>query len=33
MFQNTALLAERANVKGFVLGPSNDVVYYNLTTK
>ena len=33
MFQNTVLLAERSNLKGFVLGPSNDVVYYNLTTK
>jgi peptide/nickel transport system substrate-binding protein len=33
MFQNTVQLAERAGVKGFVHGPSNDVVYYNLTTK
>lgn len=33
MFQNTIQLAERANVKGFVMGPSTDVVYYNLTTK
>lgn len=33
MFQNTVLLAQRANLNGFVLGPSNDVVYYNLTTK
>jgi peptide/nickel transport system substrate-binding protein len=33
MFQNTIQLAERANVKDFVMGPSSDVVYYNLTTK
>ncbi len=33
MFQNTIQLAQRANVKGFVMGPSTDVVYYNLTTK
>jgi peptide/nickel transport system substrate-binding protein len=33
MFQETKQLAERANVKGFVMGPSADVTYYNLTTK
>jgi peptide/nickel transport system substrate-binding protein len=33
MFQNTIQLAQRANVKDFVMGPSTDVVYYNLTTK
>jgi peptide/nickel transport system substrate-binding protein len=33
MFQDTIQLAMRANVKGFVMGPSSDVVYYNLTTK
>ena len=33
MFQDTQQLSTRANVKGFVMGPSSDVVYYNLTTK
>jgi peptide/nickel transport system substrate-binding protein len=33
MFQETKQVAERANVKGFIFGPSADVVYYNLTTK
>jgi peptide/nickel transport system substrate-binding protein len=33
MFQDTQQLASRANVKNFVMGPSSDVVYYNLTTK
>jgi hypothetical protein len=33
MTQSTAQLAERANVKGYVQGPSADVTYYNLTTK
>ena len=33
MFQETKLVATRANVKGFIFGPSADVVYYNLTTK
>ncbi|WP_245424097.1 ABC transporter substrate-binding protein [Methylovirgula sp. 4M-Z18] len=33
MFQQTKELAERANVKNFVWGPSADVVYYNLVTK
>jgi peptide/nickel transport system substrate-binding protein len=33
MFQSTTQLAERANVKNFVMGPSSDVVYYNLATK
>jgi peptide/nickel transport system substrate-binding protein len=33
MFQETKQLAERANVKNFVMGASADVVYYNLTTK
>ena len=33
MFQDTSQLAMRANIKGFVMGPSSDVVYYNLTTK
>ena len=33
MFQDTQQLATRSNVKHFVMGPSSDVVYYNLTTK
>ena len=33
MTQSTSQLAERANVKGYVQGPSADVTYYNLTTK
>jgi peptide/nickel transport system substrate-binding protein len=33
MFQETKQLARRANVKNFIMGPSSDVVYYNLTTK
>lgn len=33
MFQATAQRADRANIHGFVQGPSVDVVYYNLTTK
>ena len=33
MFQATTELAERANVQGYVAGPSSDVTYYNLTTK
>ena len=33
MFQETKQVAERANVKDFVMGPSSDVVYYNLATK
>ncbi len=33
MFQATAQLAERSNVKGYVAGPSADVTYYNLATK
>ncbi len=33
MFQETKLVAARANVKNFVMGPSADVVYFNLTTK
>lgn len=33
MFQETKLVATRANVKNFIFGPSADVVYYNLTTK
>jgi peptide/nickel transport system substrate-binding protein len=33
MFQSTAQRADRANIKGFVQGPSSDVTYYNLTTK
>lgn len=33
LFQDTKQLAERSNVKNFVMGPSADVVYYNLTTK
>jgi peptide/nickel transport system substrate-binding protein len=33
MFQETKQIAERSNVKNFVIGPSADVVYYNLTTK
>ena len=33
MFQETKQVAERANVKNFVMGPTQDVIYYNLTTK
>jgi len=33
MFQETKQVAERSNIKDFVIGPSSDVVYYNLTTK
>ncbi len=33
MFQETKRVSERSNVKHFVMGPSSDVVYYNLTTK
>ncbi len=33
MFQETKQLAQRANLKGFVMGSSSDVIYYNLTTK
>jgi peptide/nickel transport system substrate-binding protein len=33
MFQDTQQLATRVNVKNFVMGPSSDVVFYNLTTK
>ena len=33
MFQSTVQRADRANVQGFVQGPSSDVTYYNLTTK
>lgn len=33
MFQNTEEVVSRANIKGYVEGPSADVVYYNLTTK
>ena len=33
MFQETKQLATRANLKDFVMGPSSDVVYYNLATK
>ena len=33
MFQETKRVTLRANVKGFVMGPSSDVNYYNLTTK
>jgi peptide/nickel transport system substrate-binding protein len=33
MFQETKQVATRSNVKGFIFGPSADVVYYNLTTK
>jgi len=33
MFQETQQLAARTKVKNFVMGPSADVVYYNLTTK
>ena len=33
MFQATAQRADRANVRGFIQGPSADVVYYNMTTK
>ncbi|HVW91957.1 MAG TPA: ABC transporter substrate-binding protein [Devosia sp.] len=33
MFQSTSQRADRADVQGFVQGPSSDVTYYNLTTK
>jgi peptide/nickel transport system substrate-binding protein len=33
MFQETKQVAERSNIKNFVMGPSSDVVYYNLTMK
>ena len=33
IFQETKQVATRANVKGFIFGPSADVVYYNQTTK
>jgi peptide/nickel transport system substrate-binding protein len=33
MFQETKQLARRFNVKNFIMGPSSDVIYYNLTTK
>ena len=33
MFQETKQLAERANVKNFVFGPTADVVFYRLATK
>lgn len=33
MFQETKQLAERANVKNFVFGPTADVVFYRLVTK
>ncbi len=33
MFQQIVQRADRANVQGFVEGPSADVVYYNLTSK
>ncbi len=33
MFQSISQRADRANVAGFVQGPSADVTYYNLTTK
>ena len=33
MFQNTEQVASRANVKGFVSGPTFDTVYYRLTSK
>ena len=33
MFQQIAQRADRANVKGFVQGPSSDVTYYNLASK
>jgi peptide/nickel transport system substrate-binding protein len=33
MFQSTSQRADRANIAGYVQGPSSDVTYYNLTTK
>jgi peptide/nickel transport system substrate-binding protein len=33
LFQQTQALAERSNVKGFVFGPTADVVFYQLVTK
>jgi peptide/nickel transport system substrate-binding protein len=33
MFQNTEQVARRANVKGFVSGPTFDTVFYRLVTK
>ena len=33
MFQETRRISQRVNIKNFVMGPSSDVVYYNLVTK
>jgi peptide/nickel transport system substrate-binding protein len=33
MFQETKQVAERANVRKFIMGPTSDVVFYRLTTK
>ena len=33
MFQNTEQIARRANVKGFVSGPTFDTVFYRTVTK
>ena len=33
MFQETNRITQRSNVKDFVMGPSSDVIYYNLATK
>ena len=33
MFQEIKQVAERANVKDFVMGPTSDVVFYRLVTK
>ena len=33
MFQETKQVAERSNVKGFVMGPTADVVFYRLVKK
>ena len=33
MFQTASQVAERANVKNFVMGPTSDVVFYRLVTK
>ena len=33
MFQNTEQIARRANVKGFVSGPTFDTVFYRPVTK
>ncbi len=33
MFQEVKQTAERADLKGFIVGPTQDVVYYGYTSK